>query len=86
MLLLSRKVDQDLILILPSGEQVEIKLVSVQSSDQRAKLGITAPPSVAVWRKELLKDGIPETLPTRRSEEEATNKSHGISTEGASTG
>jgi carbon storage regulator len=50
MFILTRKLGETVVI----GDQVEVTLVAVQLSQNQVRLGITAPRSVGVYRKELL--------------------------------
>ena len=50
MLILTRKLGETVVI----GDQVEVTLVQVQLNQNQVRLGITAPRSVGVYRKELL--------------------------------
>ena len=52
MLVLTRNVDESLVLFLPSGEQVELKVFRI--INQGARIGIQAPPEIKIVRSELL--------------------------------
>ena len=52
MLVLTRNVNESLVLFLPSGEQVELKVFRI--SKQGARMGIEAPQEVRIVRSELL--------------------------------
>jgi len=50
MLILTRKLGETIVI----GDQVEVTLVQVQLNQNQVRLGITAPRSVGVYRKELV--------------------------------
>lgn len=52
MLILTRKIDQDVMIETPSGEVIWVKVLGVERD--RVKLGISAPASVTVLRSELI--------------------------------
>jgi carbon storage regulator CsrA len=57
MLVLSRKIGEDLVLALPGGVEVVIRVLDVRHrrshGPAHVRLGITAPPDVVVYRSEL---------------------------------
>ena len=54
MLVLTRRADERLVLLLPDGERITVQVVRL--GRERVRLGVEAPPRVAVWREELLKE------------------------------
>ena len=50
MLMMNRKIGETVVI----GDRIEVTLVQVQLSQDQVRLGITAPRSVGVYRKELL--------------------------------
>jgi carbon storage regulator len=50
MLNMNRRIGQTVVI----GDQIEVTLIQVQLSQNQVRLGITAPQSVGVYRKELL--------------------------------
>lgn len=50
MLIMTRKLGQTVVL----GDDIEVTIVQVQLNQNQVRLGITAPRSVGVYRKELL--------------------------------
>jgi carbon storage regulator CsrA len=52
MLVLTRNVDESLVMFLPTGETVELKVFRL--SKQGARIGIKAPPKIKIVRSELL--------------------------------
>ena len=54
MLILSRKVDEAIILELPNGEEIEVVLTEYDS--QSTKVGINVPSDIKIWREELLNE------------------------------
>lgn len=59
MLVLSRKIDQEIII----GDSIKIMLVDIRGD--KVRIGIEAPPNVSIWRKELLNENgeIPKPKP-----------------------
>ncbi|TWT47068.1 hypothetical protein KOR42_41650 [Thalassoglobus neptunius] len=51
MLVLSRHVDEDIILVLEDGRRIEIKAVSIRGD--KVRMGIEAPRSIGVHRREI---------------------------------
>ena len=51
MLVLSRKLDESIIVVSPSGEIMEIKITKIE--ENRTKVGIEAPSSFKIFRKEV---------------------------------
>ena len=62
MLVLTRKVGESLLI----GDEVEVTLVEVRGDS--VKLGIQAPRSVGVWRKELVQEVARENLQATRGD------------------
>lgn len=54
MLMLSRKLDESIIILCPDGTKIELKVSSI--SRKRVVIGTDAPLAYNVVRKELLKD------------------------------
>ena len=54
MLVLTRKINEEIVIGTPSGEQITILMVS--HSHGKNRIGITAPPSFVVHRKEVWDD------------------------------
>jgi carbon storage regulator len=50
MLVMTRKIGETIVI----GDQIEVTLVQIQLSQNQVRLGINAPRSVSVYRKELL--------------------------------
>jgi carbon storage regulator CsrA len=50
MLVISRKTDESIIIEPEQGEPIEIRLLSI---DNQVRVGISAPSSCKIWRKEL---------------------------------
>ena len=51
MLVLSRKLDESIIVVSPSGEIMEIKITKIE--ENRTKVGIEAPSNFKIFRKEV---------------------------------
>ena len=51
MLVLSRKLDESIIVVSPLGEIMEIKITKIE--ENRAKVGIEAPINFKIFRKEV---------------------------------
>ena len=51
MLVLSRKPEESIVVILPHGEMLEIKITKIEEG--RAKVGIQAPMNFKIFRKEI---------------------------------
>ncbi|MDR2769588.1 MAG: carbon storage regulator [Puniceicoccales bacterium] len=51
MLILTRKRDESILILCPSGECVEILVSKIEN--ERVKLGVNAPQSVRIFRKEV---------------------------------
>ncbi|TWT49048.1 hypothetical protein KOR42_39640 [Thalassoglobus neptunius] len=51
MLVLSRHVDEDIVLVLEDGRRIEIKAVSIRGG--KVRMGIEAPRSIGVHRREI---------------------------------
>ncbi|MDR1254903.1 MAG: carbon storage regulator [Puniceicoccales bacterium] len=51
MLILTRKHDESILILCPSGECVEILVSKIEN--ERVKLGVNAPQSVRIFRKEV---------------------------------
>ena len=51
MLVLSRKLDESIIVVSPSGETMEIKITKIE--ENRTKVGIEAPANFKIFRKEV---------------------------------
>lgn len=51
MLVLARKQDEEVVIGLPSGEEIVVRVIS--TSAQKTKLGIDAPERVVVHRREI---------------------------------
>lgn len=54
MLVLTRRAAERLVLLLPDGERITVQVVRL--GRERVRLGVEAPPHVAVWREELLEE------------------------------
>ncbi len=54
MLVLSRRAEEALVLVLPDGTRLEVKVLEL--GRRQVRLGVEAPRRVAVWRKELLEE------------------------------
>lgn len=50
MLIMTRKIGQTVVI----GDDIEVTLVQIQLSQNQVRLGITAPRTIGVYRKELL--------------------------------
>ena len=81
MLIMTRKLGQTVVL----GDDIEVTLVQIQLSQNQVRLGINAPRSVGVYRKELLQaitreniraaatpppDELPIVLPSEQPDDE----------------
>jgi carbon storage regulator len=55
MLVLSRKLNEKLIIVLPDGTRIALQVVRATAG--KARIGIDAPPDVKVFREELLEAG-----------------------------
>ena len=51
MLVLSRKLDEAIIVVSPNGEIMEIKITKIE--ENRTKVGIEAPSNFKIFRKEI---------------------------------
>jgi len=51
MLVLSRKLDESIIVVSPNGEIMEIKITKIE--ENRTKIGIEAPINFKIFRKEV---------------------------------
>jgi carbon storage regulator len=60
MLILTRKRDESILILCPSGEYVEILVSKIEN--ERVKLGVNAPQSVRIFRKEVY-DTVGEVKP-----------------------
>lgn len=58
MLIMTRKLGQTVVI----GDEIEVTLVQVQLNQNLVRLGINAPRSVGIYRKELLKEITRENL------------------------
>ena len=56
MLILSRKIDEPIILLLPNGDRVEIVLTEYDG--RNTKVGIDAPQDIEIWREEILSQNL----------------------------
>lgn len=68
MLVLGRKIGEEIFINLPDGRQVVVRVLEVSlqrdSGNLRVRLGVTAPRDVPVWRSELLtREGQPASPP-----------------------
>lgn len=52
MLILNRKVNEDLYILLPDGRPVVVKVVAIRDRD-KARIGVSAPADVVVHRHEI---------------------------------
>lgn len=52
MLILSRKAQEEIVFLLPDGSQINVKVLDFDRG--RVRLGLTAPATVEIYRKELL--------------------------------
>ena len=58
MLIMTRKLGQTVVI----GDEIEVTLVQIQLNQNQVRLGINAPRSVGVYRKELLQEITRENL------------------------
>lgn len=65
MLVLKRKVGEAIIITTESGEKIEIKVSEI--SDGRVKLGLDAPKSITILRKEVVEEAKNENIQSAKS-------------------
>lgn len=65
MLILSRKIREQILVIMPDGRLIEVEVMDRKGSGE-VKIGVGAPPDVKIYRREIAPQDVLDRLEDRR--------------------